>query len=161
MKSAKLYQIVGQKWQVECVKYLCRAGWSWDCHCSGCLQDRTTCIFLVCELLSQDTACQIPNLCRNLAPNVQTCSVWQSTLSTSHPMVVFQAKEYGQLVSQDFQSPDICICTAKQGGGKPRSVWGSWSNGENFLCIRRKFLLALTAICAFTAWVPCQLFFLC
>lgn len=95
------------------------------------------------------------------SPNVQTCSVWQSTLSTSHPMVVFQAKEYGQLVSQDFQSPDICICTAKQGGGKPRSVCGSQSNGENFLCIRRKFLLALTAIYAFTAWVPCQLFFLC
>lgn len=50
----------------------------------------------------------------------------------------------------------------KQGGERlRRSVWGSWSDGENFLCIRRKFLLALTAIFALTAWVPRQLFFLC
>lgn len=65
-----------------------------------------------------------PRLCMNH----QMCkpAVWQSPLSTSLPMVVFWAKEYGQLAPQDIQSPESLFALIKQSGRRPRrSVWGS------------------------------------
>lgn len=139
---------------------------AWGCHGSGGLQDRTTCIFLVYKLLSQDTACQIPHLawttkCANLQ-----CVAEPTLHFSSHGCIpgqgVCQQSSLGSLSPKIFSPQISAFALLKQGGGRPRmSVCGSWSDGENFLCIRRKFVLALTAICAFTAWVPRQLFFLC
>lgn len=94
VKSAKLHQIAGQKWQVEL--------WVCEIHLQSWMEPEAAMAVGVCRtgphaffwstscfhriLLAKSHTLHEP-------PNVQTCSVWQSPLSTSHPMVVFQAKE--------------------------------------------------------------------
>lgn len=147
------------RWSSECVKYVCRAGWDlrllWQWWSAG--QDRVhfsglQAVLLGYEFLSP-RSCMHHQTCK---PAV--CARAHSPLLTlwlySRPSV------YGQQVSRFSIQKYLLLHFQKQGGGRPRmSVCGSWSDGENFLRIRRKFLLALTAICALTAWVPRQLFF--
>lgn len=156
----KLHQIAGQKWQLECAEYLCRPGWSlrlplqWGSarqdymHFSGLWAAFTG------YCLPNPKPCMNHQMCKPAA-----CGRAHSPLLT--PWLYSMPRSTGSFSPKIFNPQISAFALLKQNGGRPRSVYGSWSHGENFLCIRWKFLLALTAICAFTAWVPRQLFFLC
>lgn len=157
MKSAKLHQIAGQKWQLECVG---RPGWSPRLPLQGGSAGQDHMHFS--GLQAAFTGCCLPNPkpCMNhqmCKPAV--CGRAHSPLLT--PWLYSRPRSMGSLSPKIFNPQISVFALLKQSGGRPRSVWGSWSNGDNFLCLRKKFLLALPAICAFTAWVPRQLFFLC
>lgn len=145
------------RWSSECLKYVCRARWElrlpWQWWCAG--QDHVHFSGLQDVFLGYEFPSPKPCL------NHQICkpAVCARAHSPLHLVTVFQAKSVGHTWSRFSVQKYLLLHYQKQGDGRPRmSVCGSWSDGKN---IRRKFLLSLTVICALTAWVPHQLFFLC
>lgn len=95
------------RWSCECVKYICRAGWEPEAAIAVGVCRTGPCTFfwsMSCfprTLVPKSETLHEP-------PNLQTCSVCQSPLSTPHPMVVFWAK-----VCMGSMSPGIYFCTTK------------------------------------------------